>query len=274
MQLFEMENVMSDSIGEVNRNVVHFERKSREAQAAHVEAIKRHEDALGERESGAYKLFTDAAARLDALYAQIDQQEELVRDSEIQFRTGAQNSSDDTFRKLEGLLSTKREAEEKLQILRAMLDPVERNLVELCLAASDAIDKVNQTTSALEKARSEDAAYGVLARFGAELEQAISVGGYQIIRNALDAMPGAADQSAEARERVALRGFVLSREDVDSISLGGRVPGSQAVLIRKLLQGDTRVVEMLLTSNRRLFSPIADRALRGICERALNPAAA
>ena len=261
---------MSNSTNEANSNAAYFEEKSREAHAAHVEAIKRHENALGERESGAYKLFTDAAARLDALYAQIDQQEELVRESETQFRTGAQNGSDETFRKLEGLLAARRSAEEKLQILRAMLDPVERNLVELCLATNDAIDKVNQTTSALEKARSEDAAYGVLARFGAELEQATSVGGYQIIRDALDAMPGAADQSAEARERVALRGFVLSREDVDSISLGGRVPPTRAALIRKLLEGDKQVISVL--RNTRLSSPLADRALRGICKRALNPA--
>lgn len=265
---------MSNSIAEVNNNVTHFEEKSREAQTTLVEAVKLHKDALSERDSGSHKLFVEAEKRLSALYTQIDQQEEVVRDSEIQFRTGARNSSDDTFRKLEGLLSARQQAEEKLQILRAMLDPVERNLVELCLATSDAIDKVNRTASALEKARSMDAAYGVLARFGAELEKAVSVGGYQIIRDALDAMPGAADQSAGALERAALRGFVMSREDVESISLGGRVAGSQAMLIRKLLQGDTGVVEMLLRSSRRLPSPIADRALRGVCERTLNSAAA
>ncbi|MFM0595742.1 hypothetical protein [Paraburkholderia dilworthii] len=261
---------MSNSTNEANSNAAHFEEKSRDAQAAHVEAIKQHEAALSERENGQYQSFIEAASRLDTLYAQIDRQEEVVRDSEIQFRTGAQNGSDETFRKLEGLLAARRSAEEKRQILRAMLDPVERNLVELCLAANDAIDKVNRTTAALKKARSEDAGYGILARFGADLEQAIAAGGYWIIRNALDAMPGAPDQSPDALEMERFPTLYLTQEGKNSISLGGRVPATQAALIRKLLQGDKQVISVL--RNARLSNPLADRALRGICERALNPA--
>lgn len=261
---------MSNSTNEANNNAAYVEEKSREAQAAHVEAIRQHEEALNERENGQYQLFIEAGSRLDTLYAQIDRQEEVVRDSEIQFRTGAQNGSDDTFRKLEGLLAARRSAEEKLQILRAMLEPVERNLVELCLAANDAIDKVNRSTAALKKARSEDAAYGILARFGADLEQAIAAGGYWIIRNALDAMPGAPDQSPDALETERFPTLYLTQETRNSISLGGRVPATQAALIRKLLQGDNQVISVL--RNARLPNPIVERALRGICERAPNPA--
>lgn len=263
---------MSNSSNEANSNAATLEDKSREAQAAHVEAIRQYEEALSERENGPYQAFIEAGSRLDTLYAQIDRQEEVVRDSEIQFRTGAQNGSDDTFRKLEGLLAARRSADEKLQILRAMLDPVERNVVEQCLAANDAIDKVNRTTAALKKARGEDAGYGILARFGADLEQAIAAGGYWIIRNALDAMPGAPDQSPDALEMERFPSLYLTQETRNSVSLGGRVPATQAALIRKLLAGDRQVISVL--RNARLSSPIVDRALRGICGRALNPAAA
>ncbi|MFM0190014.1 hypothetical protein PQR25_29885 [Paraburkholderia nemoris] len=261
---------MSDSTSETNSNAAYLDEKSREAQAAHVEAIRQHDEALSKRENGPYQLFIDAGSRLDTLYAQIDRQEEVVRDSDIQFRTGAQNGSDDTFRKLEGLLAARRSAEEKLQILRAMLDPVERNVVEQCLAANDAIDRVNRTAAALKKARSQDAGYGILARSGTDLEQAVAAGGYWIIRNALDAMPGAPDLSPDALEMERFPNLYLTQETRNSISLGGRIPAAQAALIRKLLEGDRQVISVL--RNARLSSPIVDRALRGICERTLNPA--
>ncbi|RAS32042.1 hypothetical protein [Paraburkholderia bryophila] len=257
---------------EANSNAAHFEEKARDAHAAHIEAVEQHEDALRERESGPYKVFIDAEARLDTLYAQIEEQERVVRDSDAQFRTGASDGSDETFRKLEDLLSAKRQAEDRLRVLRAMLEPVERGLVEQCLAASHAIDRVNETAAAVQKARAEDVAYGVLARFSAVLEQAVSVGGYAILRQALDAMPGAPDQSPEALELAALHRGMLTQADVHALTRGGRVPPGLAVLIRRLLDGDATVAGML--RHRRLTSALADRALRGICERALKPATA
>lgn len=255
---------------EAHSNATHFAEKARDAHAAHVEAVEQHEDALRERESGPYKVYIDSEARLDTLYAQIDEQEDVVRNAETRFRAGASDGSEDTFRRLEGLLSATRQAEDRLRILRAMLEPVERSLVEQCLAASHAIDRVNATAAAVQKARAEDVAYGVLARFGAVLEQAVSVGGYAIIRQALDAMQGAPDQSPEALELAAMHRTMLTQDDVHALTRGGRVPTGLAVLVRRLLDGDAKVAGML--RNRRLSTPIADRALRGICERALHPA--
>ncbi|MBR8314593.1 hypothetical protein KDW36_15520 [Burkholderia dolosa] len=249
-----------------------FNEKLIQARAAYEAASQKYDAARRTHEEGNGRARADAEQRLTDLHGKIEAQENAVSAAKTRFDEAIRGASGTASKTTEQALAARRRADDTLLQYRAMVEPLERNLVELALAASGGIDKVNQAHSDMLDAARDVAAYEVLVQFGDALAKAVQAGGYGIIRNALDVMPGAPNQSPEAQRDAILRasGLIVSPKDVAALHAGGRVPPVQTKLARDALAGVVSAARSLLTNRPRWPSPVVERAMCNICERVLS----
>ncbi|WP_175816355.1 hypothetical protein [Burkholderia diffusa] len=247
-----------------------FNEKLIQARAMHEAASLKYDAARRAHEEGDGRACADVEQRLTTLHRQIEAQETAVKEAQARFDDAIRDASGTVSKTTEQALAARRKADDTLMQYRAMVEPLERQLVECSLAATGSIDTVLRARHDMLNAARDVVAYEVLVQFGDALAKAVQAGGYEIIRRALDAMPGAPDQSPEGRRDAILDGIVLSREDVNAMYAGGRVPPLQSKLARDALAGSASAVRSLLSTQQRWPTPMVERAMRGICERVLS----
>lgn len=247
---------------------MNFSEKASAAKQALDSARVAFEEAKATHESGPGGRLLDAIHNLDELYRQIDAAKALVSQASEQAHKELVDHNGSMDRVVSIAQKKLRDAQAKAEQYAEMQDAVERVVIERWLDADPTTNALNSARALLKTAHVTAVANDVLSAVVPELERAVAAGGYDVIRAALDAMPGAPNQSPEAVLERSVSHLYVNSSDVRSLREGGRIGPVLAQRLRSILSGDMRTArDTLMRDTDRYPNTTIEQAVLNVCRR-------